>query len=64
MLSFYLALFSPSSLSVYTGLRNGDYLLDFPHHHDAREHVLQLLARDWLSGVPNRAVGCHDRLWR
>lgn len=60
---FILLCFSLHYLSMYAGLRNGDYLLDFPHHHDACKHVLQLLACDWLSGVPNRTVWCHDRLW-
>lgn len=61
--SILLSFPCPYVFSVYVCLRDGNNLLDFPHHHDACQHVLQLLTRDWLSGVPNRAVGSHNRLW-
>ncbi len=33
--SILLSFTCPCLFSVYVGLRDGDYLLDFPHHHDA-----------------------------
>lgn len=33
--SILISFLCPHLVSVYIGLRNGDYLLDFPHHHDA-----------------------------
>lgn len=43
-----LSLLLPHRPSLNVGLCDGDDFLDFPHHHDACEHLLQLLARDWL----------------
>lgn len=62
--SLSLSLLLPQISSLNVGLRDGDYFLDFPHHHDACEHLLQLLARDWLGRVPYRAVRGYNRLWR
>lgn len=63
-LSFSLSLSFFLHLSLDVGLCDGDNFLDFPHHHDARQHLLQLLARDRLGRVPYRAVWGYDRLWR
>lgn len=51
---------SPSRL-VNASRRQGDDILDLSHHENAREHVLQLLPRDWLGRVPYGTVGCHHR---
>lgn len=54
----------PPPGSVHVDRRHGDGFLDLSHHDDACEHVLHLLTRDWLSGVPYGTVGRHDGLWR
>lgn len=43
-------------------LRHVNGFLDFTDDQDARKHLLQLFFWDWLSGVPDGAVGSNHRL--
>lgn len=43
-------------------LRHVNGFLDFADDEDAGKHLLQLFFWDWLSRVPDGAVGSHHRL--